>query len=164
MQADDKRLHAKLLDNAAILAACLEGRARKMRQPLQLPPPLTTSALKETLEQLGKAFVREGTRPSSVAVFRLAIAEPDPEIAAVLDAAVREANRAAVADFLADAQKRGLLRPGDAHLMAGQYLALLWGDLFMRLLLRVSPAPNEGELERRAGEASRIILLAYGTR
>jgi len=92
-------LYANFADKAAILATCIEGRARRMHLPLELPPPRTAAALKETLERFGKVFLREGTLPSSIAVFRLAIAEPDPEIAAVLDAAAREANRAALNEF-----------------------------------------------------------------
>ncbi len=39
----------------------------------------------------------------------------------------------------------------------------LWGDLLMRLLLRAGPAPGDSEIERRAREATRILLLLHGT-
>ncbi len=156
-------LYANFPDKRAILAACIEGRAREMRQPLELAPPQTEAALRATLERFGTSALHAGTLPSSVAAFRLALAEPDTDAAAVLDAAAREANRAALDKFLAEAQRRSLLRPGDPRVMAGQFLSLLWGDLLMRLLLRAGPAPEDSEIARRAREATRILLLLHGT-
>jgi AcrR family transcriptional regulator len=156
-------LYANFSDKGAILAACIEGRAREMRQPLELAPPQTVAALRETLERFGTTALHAGTLPSTVAAFRLAIAEPDTDAAAVLDAAAREANRAALENFLAEARRRSLLGPGDPRVMAGQFLSLLWGDLLMRLLLRAGPAPATSEIERRAREATRILLLLHGT-
>jgi len=155
-------LYAHFADKAAILATCIEIRARQMRLPLELPPPQTAMALKETLERFGKSALSEGTLPTTIAAFRLAITEPDPEIAAVLDTLGRQTNRAALNKFMADAQARSLLRPGDASLMAGQFLSLLWGDLVIGMLLRGTEAPSAAEIERRAREATRILLLAYG--
>ncbi len=156
-------LYANFADKAAILAACIEGRARDMRQPLALPPPQTVASLRETLERFGTTALSEGTLPTSIAAFRFAIAEPDTDAAAVLDKAARETNRAALDDFLLGAQQRKLLGPGDPRVMAGQFLSLLWGDLMMRLLLRVGPPRDEREIARRAREATRILLLLHGT-
>jgi AcrR family transcriptional regulator len=156
-------LYAHFADKAAILAACIETRAREMRSPLELPPPETGAALEATLKRFGMTALRAGTLPTSTAVFRLAIEDPNPEIASVLDSVARETNRAALAAFIANAQRRKLLRPGDARVMAGQFLSLLWGDVQMRLLLRISPPPDERESEHRAGEATRILLQLYST-
>ena len=156
-------LYANFPDKGAILAACIAGRAREMRQPLERTPPQTEAALRATLERFGTTALHAGTLPSSVAAFRLAIAEPDTDAAAVLDAAAREANRAALEDFATEAQRRSLLRPGDPRIMAGQFLSLLWGDLIMWLLLRAGTTPEDSEIARRAREATRILLLLHGT-
>ncbi|HUK58287.1 MAG TPA: TetR/AcrR family transcriptional regulator [Stellaceae bacterium] len=155
-------LYANFADKGAILAACIEGRARDMRAPLELPPPQTEAALAATLERFGKSSLGMGTLATSVAAFRLAIAEPDTDAAAVLDRSARVSNRAVLDEFFASAQKNGLLGPGDPRVMAGRFLTLLWGDVMMRLLLRIAPAPDEREIERRAREATRILLALHG--
>jgi AcrR family transcriptional regulator len=155
-------LYANFADKGAILAACIESRARDMRAPLELPPPRTEPALQATLERFGTTALGMGTLPTSVAAFRLAIAEPETDAAAVLDRAARETNRAVIDDFLARAQGNGLLRPGDPHALAGLFLNLLWGDVMMRLLLRIAAAPDAPEIERRAREATRLFLALYG--
>ncbi len=155
-------LYANFADKGAILAACIESRARDMRAPLELPPPRTEAALRATLQRFGRTALGMGTLPTSIAAFRLAIAEPETDAAAVLDQVGRETNRTALEDFLAGALANGLLRPGEPHAFAGFFLNLLWGDVMMRLLLRIAAAPDEREIERRAREATRLFLALHG--
>jgi hypothetical protein len=93
-------------------------------------------------------------------VFRLAIAESDraPEIARTLDSSGREANQKALTELLRKAQARGLVRAGDPAVLAVRYLAVLWGDLLIRLLMRVREAPTEREIEVRARAASETLM------
>jgi AcrR family transcriptional regulator len=155
-------LYTYFADKGAMLAVCIEGRARKMRLPLELPVPKSSAGLAHTLMRFGMAMLQEGTLPTSIAVFRLAIGESDPEVANVLNAVAREANRTALVDYLANAQRQNLVGPGDPRMMAGQFLSLLWGDLLMSLLLRASDPPDVNEIERRTKEALRVLLLVYG--
>jgi AcrR family transcriptional regulator len=96
-------------------------------------------------------------------VHRLAIAESDraPEIARTLERNGREANHAALADWLAKAQAQGLLGPGDPAAMAAQFLAILWGGLLIQLLLRVRDAPTADEIDERARAATDATLKLY---
>src|SRR4029077_9825008 len=97
-------------------------------------------------------------------VHRLAIAESDraPEIARTLDRNGREANHAALTDWLAKAQAQGLMGTGAPAAMAAQFLAILWGGgLLIQLLLRVREPPSEEEIKSRAQAATRALLALY---
>ena len=93
-------------------------------------------------------------------VFRLAIAESDraPEIARTLDGSGREANQKALTELLRKAQARGLVPAGDPAVLAVRYLAVLGGDLLIRLLMRVHEAPTEREIEVRARAATETLM------
>jgi hypothetical protein len=70
----------------------------------------------------------------------------------------REANQKALADLVGKAQARELVRAGDPGALAARYLAVLWGDLMIQLLMRVREAPNEREIEVRARAATETLM------
>jgi len=73
----------------------------------------------------------------------------------------REANHAALADYLAKAQAQGFMGAGDPAVIAAHFLALLWGGLLIQLLLRVRDAPGAQEIEARAHAAMRAVVTLY---
>jgi hypothetical protein len=115
---------------------------------------------------LGSLFLREVSDPTVIAVFRLAIAEAErsPEVAQALNSVGRQANRIALRDMLAKAQSSGLLGGDDPTEMAAQFMALLWGDLMVGLLLRVTDPPSSAELQRRARDATDAFLRLHPER
>ena len=131
-------------------------------RPLGLSGQDVPSGARESLI-FGAILLREVCHPSVMAVFRLGIAEAtrSPEVAQVLDAEGSQANRAALGDVLAQAQEAGLLEAGDPTEMAGEFLALLWRDLMMGLMLRVVKSPNPTEIERRALNATTAFLKLH---
>jgi len=148
----------------AMLTACIKERAAGMRQPLELkaPVPANDAAVAATLAEFGTSVLRTASHPDVLTVHRLAIAESDraPEIARTLDRNGREANHAALTDWLAQAQ--GLMGAGDPAAMAAQFLAILWGGgLLIQLLLRVREPPSEEEIKSRAQAATRALLALY---
>ena len=42
--------------------------------------------------------------------------------------------------------------------MVERFIALLWGDMLVRLLLRVRAAPTSDEIDRRAKEAADALM------
>lgn len=147
----------------AMLVACIKSRAERMRRPLDLPTPQSRQMLASILTAFGRNLVQEGSHPSVIATFRLAIAEAtgSPEIAQALDSAGREATRRALAELLANAQSSGLIGPGEPGEMAAQYLGLLWEGLMVGLLLGVATAPEPVEAERRAANATAAFMLLH---
>jgi AcrR family transcriptional regulator len=155
-----RELYALFDDKHAMLAACILERTKRMRAPLELPTPQNTGELAATVTAFGVALLLGVCDADVLAVYRLAIVESEraPAIARTLDHAGRQTNRAALIKLLELAQTRRLLCSGDAEAMADVYFASLWGDLLVRLLLRVTKAPTHGEAEHRARGAADFLL------
>jgi AcrR family transcriptional regulator len=157
-------LYAQFGSKQAVLAACIAERAERMRFPPDLPAPRSRDALAATLVAIGRTLLREVSRPEVLAVYRLAITESDraPELAHTLDELGRATNLAALRDWLSAAQAAGLLGPGSPDEIADTFLSLLWsGGLLPRMLLRLAPAPDEAEGERRARLATEQMLRLH---
>jgi len=156
-----RELYTLFPNKQAMLAACIAERTKRMRLPLESPATMDRKAVATTLTAFGTAILRGVCDPSTLAVFRLAIAESIPEIAHALDAAGRQANRAALIVFLRKAQEHGHFGVGDPGTMATSFFALLWGDLLVRLLLRVTDPPTAKEIDRRAYAATEVLLMLF---
>jgi len=158
-------LYALFGSKHAMLAACIKERAARMRRPLELTAPLpeSSAAVAATLVEFGTSVLRVVSHPDVLTVHRLAIAESEraPEIARTLDRNGREANHAALADWLAQVQAQGLMGAGDPAVMAAHFLAILWGGLLIQLLLRAREAPSAAEIESRAQAATRALLTLH---
>jgi AcrR family transcriptional regulator len=125
----------------------------------KLPRAHSREALATVLIELGAGVLREVSDPVVVTVFRLAISEAQraPEVAKTLETG-RQTVRSVVEDIIAQAQTNGLLGPGDPALLSAQFLALLWGDVMLSVLLRVRDTPGPTETERRARNAAADFL------
>jgi AcrR family transcriptional regulator len=156
-----RELYALVGSKEDMLIACIAS--RRMRwAPAERPPVRDRESLTRVLEAFGARLLAEVSHPTVVATFRLAIAEAKraPEVARALDAQGRQASRAFLKEILDEACAAGVLR-GDAGEMAGRFLALLWGDLLMTLLLRPAEPPGPSELKRRAVKAVSDLLRLY---
>lgn len=158
-----RELYALFGSKQAMLATCIAERAQRMRVPETLPPPQDRRMLSALLSRFGTVLLREICAPEVIAVFRLAVLEAprSPEVARTLDANGRRASRTAVRRVLARARAAGLLGGGSLQAMTEQYLALLWGDLFMRVLMGLEDVPSAAALGRRARGASEAFLRLY---
>ena len=156
-------LYALFNNKHAVLAACIREHAEQMRRPLELttPAPQTRDALATLLVEFGVSTLKTVCHPDVLTVYRLAIAESDraPEIARTLHSSGREANQKALTDLLSKAQARGLIPAGDPADLAVRYISVLAGDLLIRLLMRVRPAPTKREIEARARTATEVLGL-----
>jgi len=164
-KASKRELYALFGNKRAMLLACIAGRAARMRVALEVPCPSDGASLHATLTGFGATLLREASDPAVIAVYRLAIQEvQSPEVARSLDAAGRKATRAALARLLAQAQSDGLIGEGEVETMGGRFLALLWGDLQLRLLLNLARPPSRRSLEDRARAAADALLALYPPR
>lgn len=154
-----RELYALVGNKHDMLVACITERAGRLRPPPDMPEPSDRASLASVLAAFGERLLREVTEPAVVGVFRLAIAEAErtPEIARVLDSIGRAAARRELAAVLDKARARGLLA-GDPTETAPRFLALLWGDLMIGLLLRLADPPTPEEARRRASEAASDFL------
>lgn len=154
-----RELYALIGSKHDMLVACIMERAGRMRTPADLPEPRDREGLAGVLAAFGERVLREVSDPVVLGVFRLAIAEAEraPEIARALDSIGRAAARRELAAVLGKARACGLLG-GDPAEMAQRFLALLWGDLLMGLLLRLVDPPTHEEARRRARDATSAFL------
>jgi AcrR family transcriptional regulator len=161
-QVSKRELYALFGNKQAMLAACITDRAGRMRLPTHLPSPRNREELVAMLSQLGGTVLREVSDPLVIAVYRLAIMETQraPEVAETLETA-RQLTRTAASNIVVQAQSAGLIGAGDASEIGGRYLALLWGDLMVSMLLRLREAPGATEIDRRVRRATEDFLQLY---
>jgi len=158
-----RELYALVGSKQDMLVACIAERSAKMRwAPTELPAARDRDGLARVLEAFGTRLLSEVSHPTVISTFRLAIAEAKraPEVARALDVQGRQANRAPLMEILKGACSAGILR-GDSTEMAERFIALLWGDLFVALLLRIAQRPSASELKRRAHNAALGLLRLY---
>lgn len=157
-----RELYTLVGNKQEMLLACIQGRARRMQLPADLPTPRDRETLAHLLASVGAQLVREVTDPMVIKVFRLAIAEAvhAPEVARTLDSTGREAFRAALGKIMTQARACGLLE-GRPPELAGQFAALLLGDLMVSLLLGVTPQPNSREIAGRARGAAAAFMQLH---
>jgi AcrR family transcriptional regulator len=162
-QVSKRELYALFGNKQAMLAACIADRATRVRLPPDLPPARDRATLAQVLTQVGTSVLQEICAPPVITVFRLAIAEAQasPEVARALDRTGRQAVRSAVGQVIKQAYALGLLGGGEVGEMAGQFLALLWGDVMMSLLLGVRQTPTRLEARRRAEAAVTAFLRLH---
>jgi AcrR family transcriptional regulator len=152
-----------LFDNKhAVLAAMISERAQQMRRPLDptTPVPQSREALAALLVEFGVSILSTVCQPEVLTVFRLAIAESDraPEIARTLNRNGYEANKKALTELVRKAQSLGLVPVDDPGALAAGYISELWGDLLIRLLMRLREAPTKREIELRACAATETLM------
>jgi AcrR family transcriptional regulator len=154
-----RELYALVGNKHDMLVACITERAGRMRLPAEMPEPRDRESLAGVLAAFGEQLLREVSAPAVLGVFRLAIAEAEraPEIARALDSIGRAAARRELAAVLEKAHARGLLG-GDPAEMTTRFLALLWGDLMIGLLLRLVDPPTPEEAARRGRDAASALL------
>jgi AcrR family transcriptional regulator len=155
-------LYALFNNKHAVLAACINERCQQMRRPLDTPAAAaqTQDELAALLVEVGASILKIACQPEVLTVFRLAISESDlaPEIGRTLDSAGRDGNQKALTELIRKAQARGLILAADPTALAARYLSVLWGDLLIRLLLRVREAPAQREIEARARAATDTLI------
>jgi AcrR family transcriptional regulator len=159
-----RELYSQFGSKSALLGACINARAERMRRPLQPVAIADRAALARALISFGTAILYEATDPAAIGVFRLAITEAirSPQVARILNQAGRETNHAVLAGLLGRAQSLHLIAGGAPRELAARFLALLWGDLLLQLLLRQAERPTRAEAGRRARLAAEDFLKLYG--
>ena len=158
-----RELYALVGSKQDMLVACIAERSARMRlAPAERPAVRDRDSLAHVLESVGARLLGEVSHPTVIAAFRLAIAEAKraPEVARILDTRARQPNRAALEEILAEACAAGVLRGGPAE-MAERFVALLWGDLLVALLLRIADPPGPAALKRRAANAVLDLLRLH---
>jgi len=157
-----RELYALVGNKQTMLVTAIGERAKRLQAPANMPMLRDRATLAHVLTAFGIQTVREVSDADVVAVFRLAITEAvqAPEVARTLDSVGREASRAALRRIMSESRAAGLIagRPAD---LAEQFAGLLWRDLMISLLLRVTDRPSPGAIEARARDAAIAFLQLH---
>src|SRR5260221_6131543 len=147
-----RELYAEFGSKQGILEALIATTAARMRVPLSPPEIGDRLAFSSALAQYGTVALGELPSPPVLAINRLAIAEAgrSADLGGILDRSGREPNRKALGDLMRRAQAAGFIGAGDPERMSGQFFALLFGDLILRLLLGVISPPTAPAVKERA--------------
>jgi AcrR family transcriptional regulator len=158
-----RELYALFGDKRGVLVEMIARRSARMHQALTLPPATDRAGLAETLVDFGATVLIEVCHPTVAAMFRLAISESDrsAEMAHVLDDNGRGAHRRALVAFLSQMGDADLLGDADPDIVANQFLALLFGDTLLRVVLRAIEPPSPRECRRRAQAATAAVLQLH---
>ncbi|HLG85230.1 MAG TPA: TetR/AcrR family transcriptional regulator [Bradyrhizobium sp.] len=156
-------LYQVAASKSELLRQAMAERTGKMRPPSELPVAASREALTATLAAFGLGVLNGVCDRTMLALYRFAAVEAEsaPDVARMLVALGRDAGRAALSRALARAQADGFIRAGDPATQAGDFIALLWGDLLLRLVMRLAEPPPHAVLERRAQEATEKLLALY---
>ena len=132
-----------------------------------MAPLVVRDAAKSTpecvLRSLGRDVLTLMLRPSSLALYRLIVAESArfPELGGAIYAVGTGRMLTMLADYLAWETRNGRLSVSEPELAAEHFLGMLTGRMQLRALLGVAAAPDESELQRRAGHAASSFLTLY---
>jgi AcrR family transcriptional regulator len=157
-----RELYALVGNKEQMLVACITRRATRLRVPSELPVPQDRETLARVLESFGTQLLREVSDPAVTAVFRLAIGEAThaPEVAQALNSVGRGAVRTALREIMTRAHAAKLLE-GSAAELSEQFLALLWGNLRLDLLLGLADQPSAPDLAERARKATGAFIQLH---
>jgi AcrR family transcriptional regulator len=159
-----RELYALFGNKQGILAALIETGSSRMQMPLAVAAHIQTRTdLAAALTHYGANLLWEVFQPAPLALHRLAMAEAErsPEMARILDEGGRNAQHRVMVGFLATAKERKLLPDVAPDIMSRRFFALLWGDLLLRLLLRLDEVPTRAAIAARAEAATRDFLVLY---
>ena len=157
-----RELYALVGNKEEMLKACITRRAQRLQASPELPLPRDRETLEKVLVAVGTQHIREVSTPQVVAMFRLAIGEAvhAPEVARILRSIGIETARGTMREFMSRALESKLLS-GRAEVLAEQFQALLWGQVFIDLLLGVTEQPDETEIAARARESTAVFLRLH---
>lgn len=146
-----------------LFKAVVDAVAAQLLAPLA-DPRTTSAAPREALTEFGQAYLRILLAPSSLALHRIVVAEAPrfPDLARDIFASGPARAIASLAAYLAEADRRGLLRVPDPALSAEQFFGMLNGLSQLRALLLAGDGVDERTLQRSVRHAVATFIRGHG--
>lgn len=134
-----------------------------LMEPLAMPPG-ADAAPARVLKLLARDLLVLTLKPSSLALYRLIVAESArfPELGSALYNAGAGRLIATLGAYFARETRNGRLAVAEPEQAAEQFIGMLGGRVQLRALLGVADTPDDGELDRRADHAVSSFLALYG--
>lgn len=147
-----------------LFRAIIENVSGSLRAMLPSEPS-PSAGFHECLLTFSKHFLRLMLQPRSLGLYRILISEAPrfPELAKVVFMTGANQTTRRLAGYLGDHAKANGVDIADPQLAAEQFIGLLRGNIQLRALLMVRPAPTETQLDRAAEAAVSHFIRAYRT-
>lgn len=153
-RASKKTLYARFQDKADLFRALLAWGCRR-NLPGALPAPEANA--RQALRQHALAVLRAMMRPESIALLRIVAAEAQrfPETGQLFDRMTREVS----ARIVEELARR--LKVKDPEGFSADFIALLRGDDYFRVLIGALPVPSDAALQAQARRAIDRLFKAW---
>jgi TetR/AcrR family transcriptional repressor of mexJK operon len=104
--------------------------------------------------------------PGGLAIYRVVVAESVrfPELGRAFYENGPQVTRASIERFLRRAVERGLLVMDNPRLAGDQFVGMIKGDLYLRLLLGIANETSQAEIDEAVEHAVATFLAAYAPR
>ena len=114
----------------------------------------------EALTAYGRQILKIVLNPEALAVFRVVLSESPqfPEISQTFCSSGPDPMCGMLSAYLAELDSAGIVAVGDPHVAAEQFINMVKGPYFTRLLFGVGEPPSEAEAERALDQAVSIFL------
>lgn len=158
-------LYAYFPTKDALFAAVVEAQCRDFAQTLS-EVTFERHDLADSLKRLGESYLGLLLSPAALGLYRIVVAEAPrfPALGKLFYAAGPDLAKQRLTAYLTRVRAEGQLPLADPALAAGQFLALLRGDLQLRALLRLGPAPGRTTIAQSVAAVVRCFMAAYGQR
>lgn len=119
--------------------------------------------IRETLRLIGIRLLEVALDPSTIALYRIAVAETPrfAKIGEVCYATGPMAHKREVATCLAEAARRGEIQIDDPETAAHQFVGMVLFDILQRCLFGIDTPPKAGQIRRIVDAALDAFLRAY---
>jgi TetR/AcrR family transcriptional regulator, mexJK operon transcriptional repressor len=134
--------------------------------PSQMQLDNANTPFETLLTKVGLAVLNMITRPEALGATRLVIAESAhyPELAELYYTSGTKRLVGLLTDFIASQKKRKVISVKDPASAASYFLAMLKGQYYVRMMLRVKPVPTKKQKEAHVREVVRIFMHLYGAK
>ncbi|MGQ9365352.1 TetR/AcrR family transcriptional regulator [Azospirillum sp. ST 5-10] len=155
-------LYAHFHSKEALFAAMITGECRHHMASLSVEEVGRMEA-GAALRLIARRFLALILSPKALAAHRVVIGEAHrfPELASLFYEAGPAGWLALVSAVLADADRRGRLRVPEPRPAAERFLAMLKGDLHLRLVLGLDAPPAPAEVERQIDGAVTLFMAGH---
>lgn len=145
-------------DRQGLFAALVEGNAAQVTERLDAQEPAPPM---DQLAAIGPELLAMVTGPRAIALNRAATADRTGQLGAALAKAGRETVAPRIARIIAEAQAAGDLGPAPVPGITETYLALLIGDLQIRVATRAVAPPDTETCANRGAAALAALQTLY---
>ncbi len=146
----------------ALFEAIVRDKCDQLLEPIAMPEARGNDP-ETALARTARRFLDVVLAPEGMALFRALVAECGrfPNLAEAFYRSGPLLAAGNLADYLAELDRKGILKVDDPLRAARLFFALLRGDLYIRRLLDLDSEPKAAEVERAVADAVRVFLAAH---